>query len=259
MATGKFGLQEYGFTPEGVGGGEASRNLYDPAFDFEKFDINYNPWGEGSDAYATKEVFEQRLKANEGEALSEFTRLKRDAFGYSYQSPTNAYLKAGADPKRSRWESQQRGGSGGGVWGTKDDIATGRGGAWDPNATKDKYGREVLIKGTNLSAQARGHDDRLAQQRSFLTYKVGPQKLSKVDEYMLWRYDIASSQYHEAGVEIGSGESELYTGLSHLGSNVDKTTAQQAAEGQKGPVTAGGVGRHERQAGKQSFTRAVQL
>lgn len=248
----KFGLQKSGFVPEGVGAGAASKNVYDENFDFEKFDYNYNPWGEGSEAQAAMESFNMRLKANSQEAMQEFARLKRDAFGYQYESP----LAQETTSRRDAFWGNQRGTGGGYIWGTKDDIDYGRGDSFDSSSTKDKYGRTVLQEGVhakNISRDRGGQND-----FNIMTHRVAGKQLNKVDEYMLWRYDVATTQIAAAGLQIGSGETELIND-DWRAAAIDKTVAGSAGKGQVGPVTAGAVGRQERQSGKQQFTKGIQL
>jgi len=240
------GLQRTGYKPAGIGGGGFSQNIYDPDFDFNKYDINYNPWGEGADAEAMKEAFETRLMENSEEAMKEFARLKRDAFGYSYTTVPGAASSVSVAPSAQ----EQRHGSARdtGVWGTKDDIVYGRGEGYDSTASKDKYGRTVLRAG---KASPFGRGDSWGGQKEH-TVHVRGKELSAIDEYKLWRYDVMTTQTKEA---VGTGPNDLYTGLDYMGLTIDKSLAPQAGVGQAGPQTAGGVDRAARQQGQSLFAR----
>lgn len=250
----KYGLQEKGFTYTPKDTTQFSQALYDQNFDFEKFDINYNPWGEGPDAYAQKQAFEESLKTNSVDVAHDYNRLQHKAEGYQYielGTRGNDGLVTLGDNLSTR---ELGGGRMAFEQGYKEgDTFVKQTQGWGRDSY-DKYVK-VNIGGSGFGGKDRSHSEAYAENarnRGDRTVRVAGEQLTGVEEYKKWRYDVAASQIDGS---LGQGENELYTGLGYLGTNVDKTTTMQAYSGASGPETAVRVGRAERQAGASAFKR----
>lgn len=251
-----FGIQRTGFAPSAQAiltkGKSYTKALLDPNFDFEKWQRTENPFvtGTGPDAQAVGQMdidaFDQLLIRNDAETLQHYADLRLRTEGYQFDTPRGI-----VDPNSMKAKRYER------------SNAAERAGRFSPLggsilASKTSRRENVTTYKSFRIGDTNPRDDRGAGPSTFKVDTTrNPGAVTAIDEYMLWRYDVRYSQTRQ---DVGAGESEDYTGFSSANFQVDKTTAQLAGQGQAGPVTAGGVGRHERQSGKSQFTtRGVQL
>lgn len=258
MPSYKYGNQFAGFTPEDTKITGASNALYDPSFDFKKYDIHYNPWGEGADAEAMKQSFEEQLKANDAISGQEYNALSRKEAGYTYTQLGGVGAKAeklrdsmvtfgedGVDyqtlgmSKRQAFESGIK----------KGDTFVKQG--------EDREGKTIWGQINVGKAGKYGLNNKRASQdeaygRGDITVMAAGQELNEVEAYKKWRYDVAAAQMK---ADIGTGVNEAYTGLDYLGTEVDKTMGQDPYSRQAGPAVEDEIGRAQRQAGTREFKR----
>jgi hypothetical protein len=211
---------------------------------YDRFDFNYNPWGQGPDAVAMKAAFEQRFDTNLDDAKSEFSNLNQKAYGYRF---TEIGTNTAGGSGRDTFDAAAKYGD------PEESVGTtfGRANPNDPSiAPRIGAGGFGRLGGGGPDAMVQ--EAELAAIRGDQQITVDPEPLTPQEEYMLYRYERRAAI---TSTPAGMGEID-YDYASDIGvTQISK--AGQSSFVQLGAPQLGGsqVTRAERAAGKQNFRR----